>query len=115
MDGGKTVSIPDSNADTTTLTVVVQNSATASTQTTYNLATDITQVTDSTNAYFLQEIMKLNFSEYNFTNNINLIIDREVDSYLPNEINYLYWESFFFIWFSQLLFIYRFSKYQTFL
>ena len=47
--------IPNDRADTSTLTVKVQNSASDSTTTTYTKATDITQVTSTSNVYFLQE------------------------------------------------------------
>ena len=46
----------DNRGDTTTLKVSVQNSAADLTTTTYNLATDITQVTATSNVYFLQEV-----------------------------------------------------------
>ncbi len=45
----------DNRADTTTLTVQVQNSTTDSTTTTYTKATDITQLSSSSTVYFLQE------------------------------------------------------------
>lgn len=47
--------IPDANIDTTTLKVVVQNSASDSTLTTYTLATDITGVTENSKAFFLEQ------------------------------------------------------------
>ena len=46
----------DNRADTTTLTVKVQTSSSDSTTTTYTEATDITQVSASSNVYFLQEV-----------------------------------------------------------
>ncbi len=46
----------DNRGDTTTLKVSVQNSAADLTTTTYTLATDITQVTATSNVYFLQEV-----------------------------------------------------------
>ena len=46
----------DNRGDTTTLKVSVQNSVADLTTTTYNLATDITQVTATSNVYFLQEV-----------------------------------------------------------
>ena len=46
----------DNRGDTTTLKVSVQNSAADLTTKTYNLATDITQVTATSNVYFLQEV-----------------------------------------------------------
>jgi len=48
--------LTDNRADTTTLTVKVQTSSSDSTTTTYTEATDITQVTASSNVYFLQEV-----------------------------------------------------------
>ncbi len=47
--------VTDNRADTTTLKVSVQNSASDVTTTVYTLATDITQVTSTSNVYFLQE------------------------------------------------------------
>jgi len=48
--------LTDNKADTTTLTVKVQNSSTDATTTTYTKATDITQLTSASTVYFLQEI-----------------------------------------------------------
>ena len=48
--------LTNNRADTTTLTVKVQTSSSDSTTTTYTEATDITQVTSSSNVYFLQEV-----------------------------------------------------------
>ena len=48
--------ITDNRADTSTLTVKVQTSSSDTTTTTYTEATDITQVTSSSNVYFLQEV-----------------------------------------------------------
>jgi len=48
--------INDDRADTTTLTIKVQNSASDSTLTTYILATDIAALTSTSNVYFLQEV-----------------------------------------------------------
>tara|TARA_X000000950_G_scaffold285925_1_gene393245 strand:+ start:835 stop:2763 length:1929 start_codon:yes stop_codon:yes gene_type:complete len=45
----------DNRADTSTLTVSVQNSTTDTTSTTFTKATDITQLTSSSNVYYLQE------------------------------------------------------------
>ena len=56
--------IPDNRADTRTLTVKVQNSASDSTTTTYTLATDIAQVTGTSNVYFLQEVETGKFEVY---------------------------------------------------
>ena len=47
--------LTDNRADTTTLTVKVQTSSTDTTSNTFTEATDITQVTASSNVYFLQE------------------------------------------------------------
>ena len=48
--------LTDNRADTTTLTVKVQTSSSDSTTTTYTKTTDITQLTASSNVYFLQEV-----------------------------------------------------------
>ena len=48
--------INDNRADTTTLSVVVQNSATDTTQTTFTQATDISGLTSTSNVYFIQEV-----------------------------------------------------------
>jgi len=48
--------LTDNRADTTTLTVKVQTSSSDSTTTTYIKTTDITQVTASSNVYYLQEV-----------------------------------------------------------
>ena len=48
--------ITDNRADTTTLRVAVQNSVSDTTTETYELATDITQVTADSKVYFLQEV-----------------------------------------------------------
>lgn len=47
--------LPDTRSDTSTLTVKVQTSSTDSSTTTYTKATDITQLTDESEVYFLQE------------------------------------------------------------
>ena len=47
--------LTDNRADTTTLKVSVQNSASDVSTTTYTLASDISQVTATSNVYFLQE------------------------------------------------------------
>jgi hypothetical protein len=54
----------DNRGDTTTLKVSVQNSAADLTTTTYTLATDITQVTATSNVYFLQEVDDGKFEVY---------------------------------------------------
>ena len=48
--------LTDNQSDTTTLTVKVQNSSSDSTTVTYTKATDITQLTGSSEVYFLQEV-----------------------------------------------------------
>ena len=48
--------INDNRADTTTLSVVVQNSATDTIQTTFTQATDIAGLTSTSNVYFIQEV-----------------------------------------------------------
>ena len=54
----------DNRSDTTTLTVKVQTSATDTTTTTYTRATDITQLTGSSEVYFLQEVEAGKFEVY---------------------------------------------------
>ena len=61
--------INDNRADTTTLTIKVQNSSSDSTSTTYTLATDIAALTSSSNVYFLQEVEDGKFEIY-FGDNI---------------------------------------------
>lgn len=56
--------IPSDRADTTTLTVSVQNSATDSTTTTFTKATDISQLTGTSSVYFLQEVEAGKFEVY---------------------------------------------------
>ena len=56
--------VTDNRADTTTLKVSVQNSAADLTTTIYTLATDISQVTATSNVYFLQEIEDGKFEVY---------------------------------------------------
>ena len=46
----------DNRADTSTLTVKVQNSATDTTTTTYTKATDITQLSKTSTVYYIQEV-----------------------------------------------------------
>ena len=48
--------LTDNRADTSTLTVKIQTSSTDTTTNTFTEATDITQVTASSNVYFLQEV-----------------------------------------------------------
>ncbi len=48
--------LPEENSDTSTLTVIVQNSSTDTTSTTYTKATDIAQLSSSSEVYYLQEV-----------------------------------------------------------
>ena len=48
--------LPEENSDTSTLTVMVQNSSTDTTSTTYTKATDISQLSSSSEVYYLQEV-----------------------------------------------------------
>ena len=54
----------DNRADTSTLTVKVQNSASDSTITTYTKATDITQLSSTSTVYYLQEVDNGRFEVY---------------------------------------------------
>ena len=54
----------DSRADTSTLTVKVQNSSTDTTTFTYTKATDITQLTSSSRVYYLQEVENNRYEIY---------------------------------------------------
>tara|TARA_Y100000034_G_C6889683_1_gene409084 strand:- start:26 stop:1930 length:1905 start_codon:yes stop_codon:yes gene_type:complete len=56
--------LTDNRADTNTLVVKVQNSATDTVTTTYTLATDITQVSTTSEVYFLQEVEAGKFEVY---------------------------------------------------
>jgi hypothetical protein len=56
--------VPNRRADTSTLKVVVQNSSSDSTTTTFTQATDITQVTAASDVYFLQEVENGKFEVY---------------------------------------------------
>ena len=60
----QTFLLRDNRADTTTLTVKVQNSSSDSTTTTYTKATDITQLTSDSTVYFLQEVEGGKFEVY---------------------------------------------------
>ena len=55
---------PDNRADTTTLTVKVQTSATDTSSVTYTKATDISQLSSSSTVYFLQEVERGRFEIY---------------------------------------------------
>jgi len=63
-DAEKRYIINDTRADTTTLKVSVQNSASDTTTEVYELATDITQVTATSRSYFLQEVEDGKFEVY---------------------------------------------------
>ena len=54
----------DPRADTTTLTVKIQNSATDTSSTTFTRATDITQLTTLSEVYYLQEVESGKFEVY---------------------------------------------------
>ena len=56
--------IPSDRADTSTLTVSVQNSSTDSETSTYTRAIDISQLTGSSKVYFLQEVESGKFEVY---------------------------------------------------
>ena len=56
VDDGVPFVIPNANADITTLTVRVQDSATSSVYTTFTASTSITAVDPNTNVYFLKQI-----------------------------------------------------------
>ena len=56
--------LTSNSADTSTLTVTVQNSSSDTTQNTYTEATDITQVGTDSNVYFLQEVERGLFEVY---------------------------------------------------
>jgi hypothetical protein len=56
--------IPSANADTSTLRVQVQNSASDTTTSTYNLATGITSLDAESRVYFLQEVEGGKFEVY---------------------------------------------------
>ena len=56
--------INSDRVDTTTLSVVVQNSSTDTTQTTFTLATDIAALTSTSNVYFLQEVEEGKYEIY---------------------------------------------------
>ena len=56
--------LADNRADTTTLTVKVQNSSSDSTTTTYTRATDISQLTSTSTVYYLQEVEIGKFEVY---------------------------------------------------
>ena len=56
--------LPEDTADTTTLTVEVQNSANDTASTTYTKATDISQLTSNSNVYYIQEVEAGKFEVY---------------------------------------------------
>ena len=59
-----TFEILDSNVDTTTLQVIVQNSSTDTTQTVYQLASNYLELTSTSNVYFVQEALNGNYQIY---------------------------------------------------
>lgn len=59
-----TFEIPDDGVDTTTLRVIVQNSATDTTQTTYTLADNYLSLYKNSTVYFLQESLKGTYEVY---------------------------------------------------
>ncbi|CAB4132945.1 baseplate wedge subunit [uncultured Caudovirales phage] len=59
-----TFEILDSNVDTTTLQVIVQNSSTDTTQTVYQLATNFLELTPTSTVYYLQEALNGNYQIY---------------------------------------------------
>jgi hypothetical protein len=56
--------IPDNAIDTSTLQVIVQNSSTDSTQTTFNLSSDYLGLDGTSQVYFLQEAVNGNYQIY---------------------------------------------------
>ena len=56
--------INDNRCDTSTLSVSIQNSSSDTTTTTYTKATDITQLTDESKVFFLQEVEAGRFEVY---------------------------------------------------
>lgn len=56
--------IPDENIDISTLTVSVQQSASNTNSTVYNLATDVLNLTSNSNIYFLQEGLNSQYQIY---------------------------------------------------
>ena len=63
--------LPDNRADTSTLKVQVQNSASDSTLTTYTKATDISQLSSTSSVYYLQEVENGNHEIYFGDGNIS--------------------------------------------
>jgi hypothetical protein len=59
-----TFDIPETNIDTTTLTVYIQTSSSDSSVELYNLATDYLTLTGSSKVYFLQESLNNNYQIY---------------------------------------------------
>ena len=56
--------LPEKNSDSSTLTVSVQNSSSDTTTTTYTKATDISQLSSSSEVYYLQEVEAQKFEVY---------------------------------------------------
>lgn len=88
--------IPNSNVDTSKLTVTVQDSSMSSLLTTFTLADDITVLNGTSNAYFLQEIDNSQYEVY-FGDGIlgNALVDGNIvilnylacDADIPNYAN----------------------------
>ena len=56
--------LPEERADTSTLTVKIQNSSTDTTQTTFSKATDISALTTTSEVYYLQEVEASQYEVY---------------------------------------------------
>ena len=56
--------LPEERADTSTLTVKIQNSSTDTTQTTFSKATDISALTTTSEVYYLQEVEASRYEVY---------------------------------------------------
>jgi len=56
--------LPETRADTSTLTVKIQNSSTDTTQTTFSKATDISALTTTSEVYYLQEVEASKYEVY---------------------------------------------------
>ena len=56
--------LPEDSADTSTLTVEVQNSSSDTTSNTFTKATDISQLTEASNVYYIQEVEAGKFEVY---------------------------------------------------
>ena len=79
--------IPSDSVDTTTLSILVQESSTNNDTTAYTLASDITEMTSNSTVYFVEENEKLNYTFY-FGDNVigkrprngNIIITTYIDT-----------------------------------